>query len=139
ITDQLADLLACVRAAKAARPALSIIAVDCASGLNCDTGAVDPHTVFADATVTFAYAKQGHYQFPGVTVTGALTVADIGIAPHLAANVQTFVLNADLVRHWLPARPNVSHKGTFGKIMAVVGSANYPGAAYLSCAAAGRV
>ncbi len=139
ITDQLADLLDCVRAAKAAQPAPLIVAVDCASGLNCDTGAVDPHAVPADVTITFAYAKHGHYQFPGATITGALTVADIGIAPQLADSVATFLLNAELVGQFLPARPNVSHKGTFGKLMAAVGSRNYPGAAYLSCAAAGRV
>ena len=139
ISGQLADLLAQVRTAKAERPAVLIVAVDCASGLHCDTGAVDPYTVAADATITFAYAKWGHYQFPGVAVTGTLVVADIGIAPHLAADVQTFLLRADLVRPWLPARPALSHKGTYGKLMAAVGSVNYPGAAYLSLAAAGRV
>ncbi|MCX6048791.1 MAG: NAD(P)H-hydrate dehydratase [Chloroflexi bacterium] len=139
ITGQLAELLATVRTAQVAQPTMVIVAVDCASGLHCDTGAVDPHTLAADFTVTFAYAKLGHYQFPGVTVTGALTVADIGTAPALADNVRTFLLTAELVRQFLPARPNVSHKGTFGKLMAAVGSVNYPGAAYLSCAAAGRV
>ena len=139
ISGQLDELLDWVRKTKDANPALSIVAVDCASGLNCDSGAVDAHAVPADVTVTFAYAKLGHYQFPGVNVTGLLKVADIGTSPHLAADVRTFLLNADLVRQWLPARPNVSHKGTFGKLMAAVGSLNYPGAAYLSCAAAGRV
>ncbi len=139
ITGQLADLLDCVRTAKATQPTTLIVAVDCASGLHCDTGAIDPHTVPADFTVTFAYAKLGHYQFPGAAITGALTVADIGTPPALADEVRTFLLTAELVRQFLPARPNVSHKGTFGKLMAAVGSVNYPGAAYLSCAAAGRV
>jgi len=139
ITGQLADLLDCVRTTKAANPACVIVAVDCASGLTCDTGAVDAHTVAADFTVTFAYAKLGHYQFPGVAVTGLLTVADIGTPPQLADQIRTFLLSADLVRQFLPARPPVSHKGTFGKLLAAVGCVNYPGAAYLSCAAAGRV
>lgn len=139
ISGQLADLLTVVRTAKASRPHLDIVAVDCASGLNCDTGAADPATLPAELTVTFAYAKRGHYQFPGVTVTGALEVADIGINPKLATGLQTFLLTADVVRPWLPARPPVSHKGTFGKLLAAVGCVNYPGAAYLCCAAAGRV
>jgi len=139
LTGQLAALLDQVRTAKAAQPTLTIVAVDCPSGLNSDTGAVDPHTVPADETVTFAYAKWGHYQFPGAGITGKLTVVDIGIPPHLADSIQTFLLNAELVRQFLPDRPNVSHKGTFGKLMAAVGCVNYPGAAYLSCAAAGRV
>jgi NAD(P)H-hydrate epimerase len=139
IGGQLAELLEVVRAAKAARPHLDSVAVDCASGLNCDTGVVDPQTAPAALTVTFAYAKYGHYQFPGVDVTGVLEVADIGVYPYVADTLKTFLIDADVVRPWLPARPNVSHKGTFGKAMAAVGSVNYPGAAFLSCAAAGRV
>ncbi len=138
IAGQLATLLTLVREQQQIT-AYPIVAVDCVSGLNCDTGTVDAQAVAADLTVTFAYAKQGHYQFPGVEVTGALEVIDIGIDPHFAAAIQTFMLTEAQIRRWLPARPDNSHKGTYGKLMAAVGSINYPGAAYLSCAAAGRV
>jgi NAD(P)H-hydrate epimerase len=137
-TGQLAELLTVVREVKAAHPHLAVVAVDCPSGLNCETGAVDPHTVPAEVTVTFGFAKLGHYQFPGATVSGLLEVADIGLNPYEHGQVRTFWLDAAIVRPWLPARPRVSHKGSFGKLMAVVGSVNYPGAAFLSCAAAGR-
>jgi hydroxyethylthiazole kinase-like uncharacterized protein yjeF len=139
IAGQLAALLDTVRAAKAERPHLDVVAVDCASGLNCDTGAVDPHTVPANLTVTFAYAKYGHYQFPGVEVSGLVQVADIGVYPYSGADLRTFLLDAGVVRPWLPERPKLSHKGAFGKAMAAVGSVHYPGATFLSCAAAGRV
>lgn len=138
IEGQLAALLDLVKAVRRDSP-FWLVAVDCASGLNCDTGAVDPHTVAADGTITFAYAKHGHYHFPGVEVTGALTVVDIGIDPALAAEIRTFVLNETIVRAWQPKRSPNSHKGSFGKLMAAVGSVNFPGAAYLCCAAAGRV
>jgi ADP-dependent NAD(P)H-hydrate dehydratase / NAD(P)H-hydrate epimerase len=137
ITGQLAELLTVVQEARAERPHLDVVAVDCASGLNCDTGAVDPHTLPANLTVTFGYAKYGHYGFPGVEVSGLLEVADIGVSPY-GANLRTFRLDAGMVRPWLPARPRLSHKGAFGKVLAAVGSVNYPGAAFLSCAAAGR-
>lgn len=39
----------------------------------------------------------------------------------------------------LPKRPKNANKGTFGKMLVVAGSENYPGAAYLCCAAAYRV
>ncbi len=39
----------------------------------------------------------------------------------------------------LPKRPTDANKGTFGKVLVVAGSHNYPGAAYLACAASYRV
>ncbi|MBX3011030.1 MAG: NAD(P)H-hydrate dehydratase [Caldilineaceae bacterium] len=138
IHDQLAAILAHARAYQA-QQAYPVVAVDCVSGLNSDTGAVDPAALPATLTITFAYPKWGHYQFPGVEVTGELQVIDIGIAPTLAAPIQTFLLTEALIRRWLPARPNNSHKGTYGKLLAAVGSVNYPGAALLSCTAASRV
>ena len=136
IQGQLADLLDVVNAAR--RTPFAVVAVDCASGMNCDTGALDPHVLTPDLTVTFAYAKAGHYLFPAAGATGELLVADIGIDPALAAEVRTFALDETTVQKWLPARPANSHKGSFGKVMLAVGSEAYPGAAYLSSAAAGR-
>ena len=118
---------------------LYVVAVDCPSGLNCDTGQADPHTLTADMTVTFGYAKRGQFIFPGAALVGDLIVADIGIDPALAQDIRTFALKPEWVGLLLPPRPVYSHKGTFGKGMAVVGSINYPGAARLSCTAMGRV
>ncbi len=118
---------------------LHVVAVDCPSGLNCDTGQADPHTLTADLTVTFGYAKRGQFIFPGAALVGDLIVADIGIDPELAQEIRTFALKPEWVGLLLPPRPVYSHKGTFGKGMAVVGSVNYPGAARLSCTAMGRV
>ncbi len=39
----------------------------------------------------------------------------------------------------LPKRAKDANKGTFGKVLVIAGSENYPGAAYLSCAGAYRV
>ncbi len=117
----------------------TVVAVDCPSGLNADTGAVDPHTIAAAITVTFAHAKWGHYHFPGAATSGEIRVIDIGINPTLATELQTFLIDEPCVRGWLPKRDNNSHKGSFGKVMAAVGSHNFPGAAYLSCSAAARV
>lgn len=49
----------------------------------------------------------------------------------------------NLAEEWvfrrLPQRPDDANKGTFGKVLVIAGSENYPGAAYLACAAAYRV
>lgn len=148
IGGELATLLDAVRAVLEPAPSsadaftsapLTVVAVDSPSGLNCDTGALDPHALRADLTVTFANAKRGHYLFPGAGAVGELLVTDIGALPTLVADVGVFALDDELAAGWLPSRDANSHKGSFGKVMAAVGSVNFPGAAYLSCSAAGRV
>ena len=134
IIGELAELLQIVQRAQLAQT----VAVDCPSGLNCDTGMLDPQTLAADLTITFGYAKVGHYQFPGAESVGELVVADIGLTSELAADVQTFVLTEKWVGESLPDRSTNSHKGTFGKAMIVAGCTNYAGAAFLACSAAAR-
>jgi hydroxyethylthiazole kinase-like uncharacterized protein yjeF len=115
-----------------------VVAVDGPSGLDFDTGALDPVALPADLTVTFACPKVGHFRFPGAAALGELVVADIGTDPALAADVDLEVVTPEMVRGWLPARPPDAHKGTFGRALIVAGSANYTGAARLAGAAAVR-
>jgi len=115
-----------------------VVAVDGPSGLDFDTGALDPVALPADLTVTFAYPKVGHFRFPGAAALGELVVADIGTDPALAADVDLEVVTPEMVRGWLPPRPPDAHKGTFGRALIVAGSANYTGAARLAGAAAVR-
>lgn len=117
---------------------LPILAVDCPSGLNCDTGALDPAALTADATVTFALPKWGHMQYPGAGACGLLSVVDIGVPLELTQDIQVEILGPNEIRRWLPTRPANAHKGTFGRVMIAAGSLNYCGAASLSAAAAGR-
>ena len=119
-------------------PVLRVVAVDLPSGLNADSGALDPTTIAADVTVTFAYPKVGFYKFPAADALGELVVADIGIPQAFAADIAlNLATSADAARR-LPPRPRSGHKGTFGKAMIVAGSSNYTGAPYLSATAAAR-
>ncbi len=142
IEGELADLLGRIALVQEERRAeeepFTIVAVDTPSGLNGDSGEVDPHTLAADITVTFAFAKRGHFLFPGADILGQLIVADIEIDPALAENVTTFALDPHYVAHLLPERSRNSHKGSFGKAMAIVGSVNFTGAAYLTLASMAR-
>jgi ADP-dependent NAD(P)H-hydrate dehydratase / NAD(P)H-hydrate epimerase len=116
-----------------------IVAVDCPSGLNCDTGVLDPAALRADLTITFAHPKVGHFVADGPAACGRLEVADIGTDPDLAADVSVLLATPDYGKTLLPERPSDAHKGTFGKAMVVAGSVNYTGAATLAGAAAYRV
>jgi NAD(P)H-hydrate epimerase len=117
-----------------------VVAVDCPSGLNCDTGALDPAALPADLTVTFAAPKVGQFRFPGAAAIGELLVVDIGSDQSLPAvqSVELELTTADQVRRWLPRRPPDAHKGTFGRVMIAAGSVNYVGAAALAGAGAYR-
>ena len=118
-----------------------VVAIDCPSGLNCDSGELDTLAFPADLTVTFAGAKRGHFRFPGAAACGELLVADIGIDPNLP-EVRSVLLDlaaADLARSLLPPRPLYGHKGTFGKVLIVAGSERYWGAPLLAGRAAYRV
>lgn len=139
IAGSLAALLQVVRQSLTARPGKPVVAVDCPSGANCDTGAVDPLTLVATLTVTFGAAKWGHYQWPAVEWCGKVLVTDIGLPAELLAEIPTFLLGPELIRSWMPVRSKNSHKGAFGKVMLAVGSQRYAGAAVLSCRAAARV
>ncbi|HFC12121.1 MAG TPA: NAD(P)H-hydrate dehydratase [Anaerolineae bacterium] len=116
----------------------AVIAVDCPSGLNCDTGALDPLAISADLTITFAGAKHGHFLFPAAAACGEVVVADIGIAPAIVADIPTNVATLTEVAALLPARALDGHKGTFGTALIVGGSADYLGAPILSARAALR-
>ena len=113
-----------------------IIAIDLPSGLNPDTGAIDPAALCVDLTVTFAFPKLGQMIFPGAQAVGELIVADIGIPAEWANDVEIQVASARDIAARLPIRHRDSHKGTYGKAMICAGSLNYTGAAYLSAMAA---
>lgn len=123
----------------ACSPRPFVVAVDCPSGLNCDTGALDAVALPADLTVTFAAAKRGHFAFPGADALGELLIVDIGIPPKLLTQYQAELAEESVVRSLLPPRPRNAHKGTFGKALIIAGSFNYTGAAYLAGAGAYRV
>jgi len=118
---------------------LVLLALDLPTGLDANSGTVDPYCPRADTTVTLGYPKKGFYSFPGADYLGALQVADIGIPDQASRDISLELITTEWVAKTLPQRPRNSHKGTFGKALVVAGSRNFVGAAYLACSAAARV
>ena len=117
-----------------------VIAVDCPSGVDCDTGEVAEETIPADLTITMAAVKQGLLKMPAFEYAGNLEVVDIGLSPDLVSlkDVNTEVAGEELIAALLPERRLDSHKGTFGTALIVAGSVNYTGAVLLAGEAAYR-
>ncbi len=127
-----------VNAAKQERK-LSVIAIDLPSGMDADTGAIDPACPDADLTVTLAFPKMGLYKFPGAERAGKVQIVGIGIPEALADDINIELLTGEWAAKTLPRRPLDSNKGTFGRVMVNAGSFNCIGAAYLACSGAMRV
>jgi NAD(P)H-hydrate epimerase len=117
-----------------------VVAVDCPSGLDTDSGEVADETLACNLTVTLAAAKVGLLRFPGAAKVGSLIVADIGVSSKQQelSNVDLELATQEIVREWLPQRPKDSHKGTFGQVVVIGGSITLPGAAALAGTAAYR-
>jgi NAD(P)H-hydrate epimerase len=115
-----------------------LVAVDLPTGLDADSGRLDPLAVAADETVTFHAPKVGLYMQPGAAAAGSVQQVDIGIPPGLDEDLQTEVLERRAAKALLPDRPADGHKGTFGRVLVIAGSARYPGAAVLAARGAYR-
>ncbi len=139
LPESMRSLLGRVRQEREKRDSLRVVAVDLPTGMNADTGEVDPGTILADITITLACPKQGCFFFPGREYIGKLYVGDIGLPAELEEHLHSEMLTGALVKKILPKRPLDSNKGTFGKVMLLCGSPAYPGSAFLAGSGAGRV
>jgi NAD(P)H-hydrate epimerase len=118
-----------------------VVAVDCPSGVDCETGEAADECIHADLTVTMAAVKQGLLKLPTFDIAGELFVVDIGLPEGLLTleKIKTEVADESLVSGLLPERPTDAHKGTFGTALIAAGSTSYAGAALLAGKAAYRV
>ena len=139
LRDTVRDVMTELGRQRSQRRELILLALDLPTGLDGDTGAVDPATPAFDVTVTLAFPKAGLFRFPGAATVGRLETVDIGIPAHLAEGISCELLTARWVAERLPSRPLDAHKGTFGHLLIVAGSRNYVGAAALAAEAAYRV
>ena len=111
-----------------------VLAIDCPSGIDCDSGLADANAITADATISFIAAKPGQFIFPAASCVGDLALSSLGIPESLPelARLTSTVIDRRLAATLLPPRPLDGHKGAFGKVMLVAGSSNYIGAIALA-------
>jgi len=115
-----------------------ILSVDVPSGLSADTGLPLDVAIRARVTLTFGAVKQGLLKTTAAPFVGRLEVATaIGLSPYPFATEVSLAAPEDFA-DFPPARSVVGHKGTFGHVILLAGSAGYHGAAVLAARGAQR-
>ena len=117
-----------------------VASVDIPSGLFADSPAVPGPAVAANLTVTFSALKQAHVTPPALDFCGTTILVPIGSPQALFENPEykLNLIDAAQIRKTLPRRALESHKGTFGHVYVVAGSAGKSGAALMTGLAALR-
>lgn len=117
------------------------VAIDIPSGVNADDGQILGCAVKADMTVTFAFCKVGLVLYPGADYAGNVKVVEIGITEDSLKEETGYCYTHSTkeILEMLPKRCARSNKGTYGKVVLVVGSKGMAGAAYLAAMAAYRM
>ncbi|MFQ5587776.1 MAG: NAD(P)H-hydrate dehydratase [Nitrospiria bacterium] len=120
--------------------AKTVVAVDIPSGISADDGQILGTAVRADATVTMALPKRGHFMGGGLTHCGALRVVDIGFPAALVegAGLKVTLITPEALKDRLPRREKGAHKGTMGHVLVVGGSPGKQGAPQMTARAAFR-
>jgi NAD(P)H-hydrate epimerase len=119
---------------------LPVVAVDLPSGLDASSPEPFEPCIQAEVTVTFAAPKLCHVFDPAAMYCGEVIVADISI-PEAAIedeNVQLAVTATRDVAPLFTSRAASTHKGTYGHVAIVAGSAGRSGAAALAARGAMR-
>jgi len=119
---------------------ITVLSLDVPSGLPSDTGDVIGAVVQADVTLAMAFYKPCHWLYPAAAYCGRVVRVGVDYPPDALASVAPTarVPMRSVVASMLPSRRPDGHKGTFGHVVAVVGSQGMTGAAILCARAALR-
>lgn len=113
-----------------------VLALDCPSGLDGDTGITRGATVRASHTITFIAMKPGLLTLDGPDHCGEISVADLGLGDAVEAATGGRVVATALFADQLTPRPRNSHKGSYGSAGIIGGATGMAGAALLAGRAA---
>jgi len=138
ITGEYADLVEQANAL-ARRDRCPLLALDCPSGLDSDTGTLRGTAIRASHTITFIAAKPGLFTAEGPDHCGEVTVASLDLDPQTFDGSPGNVISlGHFVDNLQPRRRN-THKGSFGNAGILGGTAGMVGAALLAARAALRL
>ncbi|KFB70468.1 MAG: Nicotinamide nucleotide repair protein [Candidatus Accumulibacter phosphatis] len=125
--------------ALAARDRCPLLALDCPSGLDADTGKLCGTTIRASHTITFIAAKPGLYTADGPDYCGSISVATLDLDAERLAIATARTIGTDLFADCLHPRAKNSHKGSHGSAGILGGASSMVGAVFLAGRAALRL
>lgn len=132
-----AQILAANAAAK--RYGVRLLALDCPSGLDADTGQCRGTTILATHTITFIGAKPGLFTADGPDHCGEIVTAKLGLEPESVVTPPGHSIAPSLFSPHLTPRIRNSHKGLYGSTGILGGARSMVGAALLAARAALRL
>ena len=120
---------------------LPVLAMDIATGLDADTGAVSDRAVKADITVTFVGAKPGLFTARGPAISGEVIYHSLDIADEIYDNFSPRAQLMDVhdLLECLPQFEGDEYKNQRGHCMIIGGDHGYGGAASLAAEASLKV
>jgi hydroxyethylthiazole kinase-like uncharacterized protein yjeF len=115
-----------------------VIAVDCPSGVDCDSGEISDGVITASYTACTGAVKAGLLKLPAFKFCGKFIQLDIGIPEGFASldRIKNILIDDKYIVNNINKRQLDSHKGSFGRCVILAGSEKYPGAALLAGKAA---
>lgn len=124
----------------AQRSGAVLVAADVPSGGDCLKGTAAEGTLKCAYTVTFGCTKIGMLMQPLSDCCGEIITADIGLTDKCCEGIEYLpaLFNDRDAKPLFPKREKSSHKGDYGRVLNIAGSAAMSGAAFLSTAAALR-
>lgn len=125
--------------ALADRDRCPLLALDCPSGLDADTGTRFGPTINATHTLSFIGGKPGLFMADGPDDCGVVSIAPLGIPLEKLENASGSTIGIDLFSQYLSPRPANCHKGCFGNAGILGGAASMVGAPLLAARAALRM
>ena len=123
----------------ARRDAIPLLALDCPSGLDADTGRRQEATILATHTVTFIAAKPGLLTADGPDQCGEILTETLDLEPEVVATATGRTIAPELFTNQLNPRSRNSHKGLYGNAGILGGARSMVGAALLAARAALRL
>ncbi len=112
-------------------------AIDVPTGLNSDTG-YGTEVFKSDVTITLGEFKKGLFTSKGYEFCGEIFLEEIGVGRDYFdyEKTSTYLIEPEDIYSFLPKRTKTLNKYLAGKVLAISGSYEYPGAAVLSSGSA---